>query len=87
MLPNYVTISLSANRDIPGTVDSDATYESFSTSFQFRDDTDNLNRIMEKFELLLVAIGFELGNRQLTLSRKEYDRTNLEAFPSANSPE
>lgn len=86
MRPNYVNINLSATRDIPGTVDSDGHYENISIGFQYRDDFENLERILEKFELLLVSIGFELGNTQLTLSPRQVDRTNIEVFPSGNSP-
>ena len=90
MLPNYTNINLSSSRDIPATDDNDATYENFNIGFQYRDDTDNLNRILEKFELLLSAIGFELEGKQLTLSPKEtpmeFDRIGLVSFPSGNSP-
>ena len=51
-------------------------------SFNFDEDTETLDTLLEKLEPFLLAMGFVLGDRRLELVKPNYGNDNI---PSANS--
>lgn len=61
------TITLSFNRDTPNDIDTDNRSEYYTHTFNFDPTHQYLNIIMDKFELMLWALGYALEDRKLML--------------------